>query len=180
MGGWEPCASTLHPETREAPAHRRQGPRPGNLSVLCEQGPRPPLQPWCLLFVAPGTNSRPRRGARRGRARVMGIVKVDTGRNKRWRRVEVAGRRAPRLVLQWRRISLCREGFTGSMEVPAVGACGRPTIASLGASVFRHLFPSRGLRPRILPHSSIAWLSLSPILGHEPGITYHELRYLLL
>jgi hypothetical protein len=62
--------------------------------------------------------------------------------------------------------------FSTRVEVSGVGACGRPTVASSSASVFGHLFPSRGpLRPRILPHSSIAWLSLSPILGHELGIT---------
>ena len=55
-----------------------------------------------------------------------------------------------------------------------------PTVASESASVCRHLFPSRGLRPRIVPHSSIALAFASPILGHEPGITYHGLRYLLL
>jgi len=58
------------------------------------------------------------------------------------------------------------------MEVSAVGACGRPTVASSSASVFRHLSPTRGPWPSHPTSGPHPWLSagLNPATNWEQAL----------
>jgi hypothetical protein len=145
------------PQTRHRtaadPSHRRNE-TPSRETFLYAGRLRitaPPLNPWpcCIVPMGVPTGACPNR-----HSCIQPVPKV---RRTRWRQPEDQRIAPPR--------------FRYQLEVPLRERMAVPTVASSSASVLQHLFPTRGLRPRILPHSSIAWLSLSPILGHELGIT---------